>query len=65
MKKFEVARDAADAVFEKALPILENAYEINPDDKGVLGSLKQLYYRKMAKDEAYKTKYDEIIARMK
>jgi tetratricopeptide (TPR) repeat protein len=65
MKKFEVARDAADVVFEKSLPILESAYAINPDDTGVLISLKQLYYRKMAKDEAYKTKYDEVIARMK
>lgn len=65
MKKFEVARDAADKVFDKALPILEKAYSINPDDKGVLISLKQLYYRKMAKDESYKTKYDEIMARMK
>ncbi len=65
MKKFEVARDAADAIFEKSLPILESAYAINPDDKGVLVSLKQLYYRKMAKDESYKKKYDEIIARMK
>ena len=65
MKKFEVAREAADVVFEQALPILEKAYGINPDDKGVLISLKQLYYRKMAKDESYKTKYDEIMARMK
>lgn len=65
MKKFEVAREAADKVFDKALPILEKAYSINPDDKGVLISLKQLYYRKMAKDESYKSKYDEIIERMK
>jgi Tfp pilus assembly protein PilF len=65
MKKFEVARDAADVVFDKALPILEKAYSITPDDKGVLVSLKQLYYRKMAKDTSYKSKYDEIIAKMK
>jgi tetratricopeptide (TPR) repeat protein len=65
MKKFETARDEADKVFDQALPILESAYSITPDDKGVLVSLKQLYYRKMAKDESYKTKYDEIIAKMK
>ena len=65
MKKFEAAKDEADKVFDQALPILEKAYQINPDDKGVLVSLKQLYYRKMAKDESYKTKYDEIIAKMK
>ncbi|MDB4655919.1 hypothetical protein OAE48_03630 [Flavobacteriales bacterium] len=65
MKKFEAARDAADAVFDVSLPILEQAYKINPDDKGVLVSLKQLYYRKMASDESYKTKYDEVVAKMK
>ena len=64
-KKFEAARDEADKVFEQALPILEKAYAIQPDDKGVLISLKQLYYRKMVEDESYKSKYDEIMARMK
>ncbi|MCF8278125.1 MAG: hypothetical protein K9J17_15435 [Flavobacteriales bacterium] len=64
-KKFEVARAEADKVFDKALPILEKAYAIQPDDKGVLISLKQLYYRKMVEDASYKSKYDEIIARMK
>jgi tetratricopeptide (TPR) repeat protein len=65
MKKFEIARDAADVEFDISLPILEQAYQINADDKGVLASLKQLYYRKMAKDESYKTKYDEIVAKLK
>jgi len=64
-KKYEAAKAEADKVFEKSLPILEKAYEINPDDKGVLISLKQLYYRKMVDDEAYKTKYDEIMSRIK
>lgn len=64
-KKFEAARAEADKVFERALPILEKAYSINPDDKGVLISLKQLYYRKMVDDPAYKTKYDEIMAKIK
>ncbi|MCF8464255.1 MAG: hypothetical protein K9G41_05415 [Flavobacteriales bacterium] len=47
-KKYEVAKAGADKVFDKALPILEKAYSITPDDNGVLVSLKQLYYRKMA-----------------
>lgn len=65
MKKFEVARDAADVIFAKSLPILEKAYGINADDKGVLISLKQLYYRKMAEDETFKTKYDAVVAKLK
>lgn len=64
-KKYEAAKAEADKVFEKSLPILEKAYTINPDDKGVLISLKQLYYRKMVEDESYKTKYDEIMAKLK
>jgi tetratricopeptide (TPR) repeat protein len=64
-KKFEAAKAEADKVFDQSLPILEKAYSINPDDKGVLISLKQLYYRKMVDDPSYKTKYDEIMAKMK
>ncbi|MFM1874606.1 MAG: hypothetical protein RL266_343 [Bacteroidota bacterium] len=64
-KKYEAAKIEADKVFEKSLPILEKAYQINPDDKGVLISLKQLYYRKMVEDPAYKSKYDEVMAKMK
>ena len=64
-KKFEVARAAADKVFDKSLPILEKAYAITPDDRGVLISLKQLYYRKMVDDPAFKSKYDDIMSRMK
>ncbi|TNF32028.1 MAG: hypothetical protein EP314_00450, partial [Bacteroidetes bacterium] len=60
-KKYEAAKAEADKVFDKALPILEKAYTLNGDDKGVLISLKQLYYRKMVEDESYKSKYDEIM----
>ena len=64
-KKYEAEKAKADLVFEKSLPILEKAYTLNPNDKGVLISLKQLYYRKMVEDESYKTKYDEIIEKIK
>lgn len=64
-KKYEAAKAEADKVFEKSLPILEKAYAINPTDKGVLVSLKQLYYRKMVDDPAYKEKYDEVMSKMK
>lgn len=64
-KKYEAAKAEADKVFDKSLPILEKAYKLNPDDKGVLISLKQLYYRKMVEDESYKAKYDEVMAKMK
>lgn len=65
MKKYEAAKAEADKVFDQALPILEKAYAINGEDKGVLVSLKQLYYRKIAVDDSYQKKYDEIMAKMK
>ena len=65
MKKYEAAKAEADKVFDKSLPILEKAFELNAEDKGVLISLKQLYYRKMANDEVYKAKYDDIMKRIK
>lgn len=65
LKKYEAAKAEADKVFDKSLPILEKAYGINSDDKGVLISLKQLYYRKMAEDTSFKEKYDEIMSKIK
>jgi tetratricopeptide (TPR) repeat protein len=65
MKKYEAAKAEADKVFDKSLPILEKAYQLNSEDKGVLISLKQLYYRKMGEDESFKTKYDEIMSKIK
>jgi tetratricopeptide (TPR) repeat protein len=64
-KKYEAAKAEADKVFDKSLPILEKAYAINGEDKGVLISLKQLYYRKMVDDPSYKEKYDEVMAKIK
>jgi len=54
MKKFEAARKVADAVFDQAQPILEQAFALNSGDKGVLISLKQLYYRKMSSSPSTK-----------
>lgn len=65
MKKFEAARKVADAVFDQAQPILEQAFALNPADKGVLISLKQLYYRKMTNDDSYETKYNDVVERLK
>jgi tetratricopeptide (TPR) repeat protein len=65
MKKFEAARKIADDVFDQSMPILEKAYAINGMDKGVLISLKQLYYRKMTNDDSYKPKYDVVVEKLK
>ncbi|MCF8257803.1 MAG: tetratricopeptide repeat protein [Flavobacteriales bacterium] len=65
MKKFEAARKIADAVFDQSLPILESAFALNAADKGVLISLKQLYYRKMTNDDSFEPKYNDVVERLK
>jgi len=52
-------------VFDQSLPILEKAYSLNGMDKGVLISLKQLYYRKMTSDDSYESKYNEVVEKLK
>jgi Tfp pilus assembly protein PilF len=42
-KKYEAARNEAKEVFKKALPHLEKAHELDPNDVGAIASLQQLY----------------------
>ncbi len=59
VKKYEEAVNELNKVYAKALPYMQKAYELNPNDKYTLGSLKELYYRlKMTKE------YDEIKAKL-
>lgn len=45
LKKYDVLKKQADEKFALALPYLEKAYELNPDDVSTMQSLKTLYYR--------------------
>ncbi len=58
-KEYEVAKKKGDAILVKAIPFLEKALEIRPDDKDSMSSLMQLYGRTNQSD-----KYNEIKARM-
>jgi len=42
---YKKLKEEATAYFEKALPYLEKAHELNPSDKSTMESLKQLYVR--------------------
>ncbi|MDG5800903.1 tetratricopeptide repeat protein [Marinilabiliaceae bacterium ANBcel2] len=42
---YEAARDEAMKEFEKALPYIEKAHEVNPEEPMVLETLRNLYYR--------------------
>jgi tetratricopeptide (TPR) repeat protein len=59
--KYKAAIAESNLVFELALPYLENAYVLNPEDKETMRSLKDIYVR-MNNDEKYqemKTKLGE------
>ena len=44
-EEYEKAKKAADEQFAEALPYMEKAHEINPDDIATMETLKILYYR--------------------
>jgi tetratricopeptide (TPR) repeat protein len=62
VKKYSDAIDQANAVYAKALPYMEKAYEIKPDDLFSMRSLQELYYRLKMTDKytAIKAKLDAI-----
>lgn len=64
VKKYTEAIDLANAVYTKALPYMEKAYELKPDDFYAMKSLQELYYRLKAKDASLAPKYDAIKAKL-
>jgi tetratricopeptide (TPR) repeat protein len=54
--KYTVAIDEANGVYAKALPSMEKALELKPDDVYALRSLKELYYRLKMTDKYNATK---------
>jgi predicted Zn-dependent protease len=62
VKKYTEAIDQANLVYAKALPYMEKALELKPDDVYSMRSLKELYYRLKLTDKynAVKAKLDVI-----
>jgi tetratricopeptide (TPR) repeat protein len=62
VKKYSDAVDEANAVYAKALPYMEKAIELKPDDVYTMRSLQELYYRLKQTDKynAIKLKLDAI-----
>jgi tetratricopeptide (TPR) repeat protein len=54
-EKYEAEKNKADEFFKKAIPYMEKASEVNPEDTYSLESLKTLYYRLKMMD-----KFDEV-----
>ena len=60
--KYTAAIDEANGVYAKALPFMEKALDLKPDDVYALRSLKELYYRLKMTDKynAAKAKLDVL-----
>jgi tetratricopeptide (TPR) repeat protein len=64
VKKYSDAIDQANIVYAKALPYMEKANELKPEDPFALQNLMELYYRLKAKDPSYGPKYDAVKAKV-
>ena len=62
VKKYSEAIDQANAIYAKALPYMEKAYELKPNDVYAMRSLQELYYRLKQTDKytVIKAKLDAI-----
>ena len=64
VKKYSAAIDEANIVYAKALPYMEKAHELKPEDVYAMRSLQELYYRMKQHDPQYAPKYDAIKAKL-
>lgn len=64
VNEYTKAIDEANVVYAKALPYMEKALELKPDDVFTLRSLQELYYRLKQKDASLNTKYEETRAKL-
>jgi tetratricopeptide (TPR) repeat protein len=62
--KYEAMKKEAEDLVEKAIPPMEKAHELNPDDLSTLENLKTYYYRLRLKSDDYKTKWEEVKAKL-
>jgi tetratricopeptide (TPR) repeat protein len=63
-KKYNDAVEVANGVYAKALPHMEKALELKPNDTYTMQRLQELYYRLKAKDPSLAPKYDAIKAKL-
>lgn len=59
-QEYQKLRSNANEKFKQALPYMERALEVKPQDQNVLSTLKTLYYRLRTQDEKYIKKYKQV-----
>ena len=61
---FDKGMNEANEEFEKAIPLLEKALEIDPNDVPTMDTLKTLYYRLRAKYPQFEAKHADMLKRL-
>jgi len=59
-EEYKKLRKQANEKFKQAIPHMEKALEVKPDEQNVLNTLRTLYYRLRTEDPKYVEKYKEI-----
>jgi len=59
--EFVRLKNLADDEFEKAVPFMEKAHELRPNDINSMETLKTLYYRLRSRYPDFENKYNEIV----
>ncbi len=62
--EFEKKKDIAEAEFMRAIPPLEKAHELNPNEREIMETLKTLYYRLKTKYPELDAKYNDITKKL-
>jgi tetratricopeptide (TPR) repeat protein len=65
VNKYSAAIEEANGVYAKALPYMEKAHELSPNDIYAMRGLQELYYRLRQKDPSLNAKYEEMRAKVK
>ena len=58
--EFEEKKNVADEEFMKAIPLMEKAHQLNPDEQSTMETLRTLYYRLKTKYPELESKYNDI-----
>ena len=62
--EFDRIKNLADDEFAKAIPLLERALELRPNETATMDILKSLYYRLRSKYPDFEAKYNDMTKRL-
>ena len=62
--EFDRLKDLADEEFAKAIPLLERALEIRPNEEATMETLRTLYYRLRTKFPEMEEKYNDMVKKL-